>query len=75
MNGRNFTNHVRERAASAIAASHRIKNLSQLSMTTAMNLFDLKILLILTYGIKITWNHLTKRNLTDIESVKSTFLK
>jgi hypothetical protein len=28
INGRNFTNHVRERAASAIAALHGIKNLS-----------------------------------------------
>jgi hypothetical protein len=51
MNGRNSTNHVRERAASAIAASHGIKNLSQLSMTTAMKLFDLQILPLLTYGI------------------------
>jgi hypothetical protein len=75
MNGRNVTNHVRERAASAIAASHGIKNLSQLSMTTAMKLFDLKILPVLTYGIEIIWNHLTKSNLTDIEIVKSTFLK
>jgi hypothetical protein len=53
MNGRNFTNHVRERAAAVIAASHGIKNLSQLPMMTAMKLFDLKILPILTYGTEI----------------------
>jgi hypothetical protein len=75
MNGRNFTNHVRERAAATIVASHGIKNLSQLSIITAMKLFDLKILPILIYGVDITWNHLTKRNLRDIERVKSTFLK
>jgi hypothetical protein len=44
-------------------------------MMTAMMLFDLRILPILTYGIEITWNHLTKRNLRDIERVKPTFLK
>jgi hypothetical protein len=48
MNGRNFTNHVSERAAAAIPASHGIKNLSHLSMMTAMKLFDLEILSILT---------------------------
>jgi hypothetical protein len=35
-----------------------------------MKLFDLKILPLLTYEIEIIWNHLTKRNLTDIERVK-----
>jgi hypothetical protein len=68
MNGRNFTHHVRERAASAIAALHGIKNLSQLSMTADMKLSDLKMLPILTYGIEIIWNQLSKRNLTDVES-------
>jgi hypothetical protein len=74
MNGRNFMDHDRERVVPVVVASHGIKYLSRLSITTAMKVFDLKIFVILTYGIEIILKHFTKMNLTDIDRVKSTFL-
>lgn len=75
MTGDNFTSHIKERAMAAIAAIHSIRNLRQLSMSTAMKLFDLKILPIVTYGMEIIWDHLNKHNLRDVERVKASFLK
>ena len=40
-----------------------------------MTLFQLKVTPITTYELDISWEHLTKRNLEDIERVKATFLK
>ena len=40
-----------------------------------MALLKSKLLPILTYGIEVIWTHLNERNLTTLESVKSTFIK
>ena len=44
-------------------------------MTTALKLFKLKITPIMTYGLTIIWEHLTKTNLKQIENLKSRMLK
>ena len=46
-----------------------------LSLTTAVYLFNAKILPILTYGIHLIWEKLTKKDLATIEGVKAKFLK
>ncbi|KAJ4451621.1 hypothetical protein ANN_03090 [Periplaneta americana] len=73
--GNVYTLHVKERAAAAVIAMNGIKNLHKISLSTAMKLFELKITPIITYGIDLIWEHLTKNNLSDIERVKATFLK
>ena len=73
--GNIFTKHVKERVTAATIAMTSIKNLPKLSLKTAMKLFELKITPIITYGIAIIWEHLTKGNLAAIERVKAKFLK
>ena len=70
-----FTLHIKERMTAAIKAIHSIKDIQRLSLDTAVTLFKLKIMPILTYGIEITWDHLKKANLKDLEKVKGIFLK
>jgi hypothetical protein len=66
--------HIRDRAIAAIRAMQDIKNLNLLSLNTAMKLFRAKIMPILTYGLELIWEHLSLKNLTTLESVKSIFL-
>lgn len=73
--GISFTMHVKDKINIAIRAMSDIKNLSKTSITTAMKLFNLKIKPVITYGLELTWDYLTKGNLSEIEKVKSTFLK
>lgn len=70
-----FTLHIKDRMTAAIKAIHSIKDLHRLSLDTALTLFKLKIMPILTYGIEIIWDHLKKANLKDLEKVKGVFLK
>ena len=43
-----------------------------MSLQTALKLFQLKIV---PYGLENVWAHLTYQNLTDLEKIKSTYLK
>lgn len=52
-----------------------IRNIGQLSLTTAMTLFKLKITPIATYGLELIWDHLKKKDLRELERVKAVFLK
>lgn len=72
---RSFRIHTKERAAAAIIAIHDIQNISQLSLETAMKLFEAKVLPILTYGIETTWTDLSLGDLNTMEKVKARFLK
>lgn len=40
-----------------------------------MKIFTVKIVPIITYGLEIVWQYLTKSNLKDLEKVKATYLK
>ena len=73
--GNTFTKHIKDRASTALIAMHDIKNITRLSLETAMKPFNLKISPIMTYGIDLIWEHLNKDNLQDIERIKASFLK
>lgn len=73
--GNTFSRHVKDKAAAAVAAMSDIKMANRLSTTTSLRLFTAKITPIVTYGLHIIWQHLSKKNLQDIENVKATYLK
>lgn len=73
--GKSFAKHVKDRVNAAISAMSDIKLLQKLSIQTSISLFHIKISPIMTYGIEIIWDHLTKTDLALIEKVKSIFLK
>jgi hypothetical protein len=51
-----------------------IQSLSNLLLETAMRLFDIKIVPILTYGLEILWERLGENSLNTLESMKATNL-
>ena len=73
--GKTYTVHIKDKVAAAIIAMTDIKHLQKISLQTAMKIFKAKILPVISYGLHIIWQHLTKSNLMDIEKVKATFLK
>lgn len=73
--GISFSRHVEKRMRAALFATFNIKELHNLSMETALKLFDLKVSPIASYGIEIIWPHLTIMDLENIERVKSRYLK
>lgn len=73
--GTTFKIHVKERAAAALRAVNEIKSLTLLSVDTAVQLFNAKIVPIITYGIELLWEHLKISDLRIWESVKASFLK
>jgi hypothetical protein len=66
---------VEKRMRAAIFATYNIRELNNLSIETALKLFDLKVSPIASYGIEIIWPHLTKLDLENIERVKTRYLK
>jgi hypothetical protein len=52
-----------------------IQSLSKLSLETALKLFDMKIVPILTYGLEILWEHLGGNSLKTLECMKAIYLK
>ena len=73
--GNIYSLHVAERVTAATSALNCIPHFQKLSLTTALKLFKLKITPIMTYGLTIIWEHLTKTNLKQIENLKSRMLK
>lgn len=70
-----FTRHLQEKSAKAAAAMALCGNLQEVSIKTAMNLFRIKILPIVSYALKSFSHLLTLENLKQIDRVKTTFLK
>ncbi|KAJ4447065.1 hypothetical protein ANN_09054 [Periplaneta americana] len=56
-------------------AMNDIQYLTRISLEKAMKIFMVKIVPIITYGLEIVWQYLTKSNLKDLEKVKATYLK
>jgi hypothetical protein len=56
ISGKKLNMHIKETAASESRAMADIQSLSKLSLETALKLFSLKIVSILTYGLEIIWN-------------------
>lgn len=73
--GNVFTLHVKERMANALAAMSTIRNIHRMSLISAMKLFNIKVLPVITYGLEVIWHHLTKGNLADMERVKASYMK
>ena len=71
--GTTFTLHVKERMAAAALAINDFQHLSKLSLQTAMTLFRVKVKVI-SYGLHLTWEHLSASNLQCIEKIKSAYL-
>jgi hypothetical protein len=61
--GLSFNRHVEKRMRAAIFTTYNIRELNNLSIETAVKLFELKIAPIASYGIEIIWPHLTKHDL------------
>ena len=70
-----FRIHNKQRATAATKAIHDIREITKLSLTTAMTLFNTKIVPILTYGLELTWDKLRSKDLQTLENVKARFLK
>lgn len=70
-----YTKHIAERATQAVRAMHDIQKMKSLNLETAMALFKTKIMPILTYGIEIIGEKLTRANLETLEKVKATYIK
>ena len=58
-----------------VAGLITLKNPRNLSLTTALSLFRMRIAPVASYGIQIIWKHLTLYDLIDLDKVKSRFLK
>jgi hypothetical protein len=67
--------HIKERVIAATKGLLEIKNLRQLSLETAIRLFEAKIVPLLTYGIEIAWPNLSLKDVKLLENVKARFLK
>lgn len=59
----------------AKAAFASIPKTQDLSVSTALALFDLKILPIVSYGIQFTWDTLTEGQLSSLDKLKANYLK
>ena len=70
-----FTKHIEERCTAAIMAMFDIKMLHKLSLGTALHLFYIKIVPIVSYELNKIWIHLTTANLKRLEAVKAAYLK
>lgn len=73
--GTSYSRHIKERVAAGVRAMNEISMLNRLSVGVAMELFKLKISPIMTYGLDMIWEYLSKENLKDLESVKATYMK
>lgn len=73
--GTTFTFHLKERLAAALRSVSDIRHLQRMSLKTAMELFRVKVVPTLTYGLEVIWEHLSQKQLQELESLKPRFLK
>jgi len=72
--GNSFTRHVDERVRKAMVAFTSIKNPKKLSVSTALQLFNMKIAPTASYGIQLIWQNLSVQNMQELDKVKTAFL-
>jgi hypothetical protein len=70
-----FSKHVLDRKARAITAACLLPPLLPLSLTTALELFNIKIGPMATYGLTICWEFLKVSDFRNVDGVLMTFLK
>ena len=74
--GTTFTYHVEEVSCRVMSKMYaEIGDPSRLSVTTAIKLFYIKAVPMLTYGLDRLWNHLTVRNFEVLEKCFTLYLK
>lgn len=73
--GTTFAVHLKEKQIAAIRSINSIGNLSDMSMSSAMKLFEAKIWPTCTYGLEMIWEYLSEKQMRDLESIKSRYLK
>jgi hypothetical protein len=52
-----------------------IKSLKLIALRTAMQLFRLKVVPTLTYGMELIWEYLTHKHLLGLEKMKARYMK
>ena len=70
-----FIQHVTDRTTQATGGAHIIADLRKMSVKAVVQLFNVKIVSILPYGLQLIWEHLDINSLCQIEKVKATYLK
>lgn len=70
-----FSKHIADRISRAKRAFRSIPKPWELSLPTAIALFELKIAPIASYGIQIIWEHLSEVQLDLFDKLKATYLK
>ena len=73
--GTNFAQHIAERLRKSQAAMASIPDPHRLSLITAMQLFQMKVGAVASYGISVIWDELSTAQLEKLDKVKATFLK
>ena len=72
---KSFRIHLRSRMVAAVRAMNDIKDMKLIALGTAMQLFRLKMVPTLTYGMELTWEYLTCKQLLELEKMKARYLK
>lgn len=72
---KSYSAHIQERTTAAIRTMCTIKNITMLSLETAMRLFETMITPVATYALELIWDKLTTSDMERLEKVKSRFLK
>ena len=70
--GKSFRIHLRTQMVAAVRAMNDMK---LIALGTAMQLFRLKVVPTLTYGIELIWEYLTRKQLLELEKMKVRYLK
>ena len=75
VSGTTFSVHIKERLVAEIRSISDIMLIHRMSLETAMKLFRTQVLPTLTYGLEEIWDHLSRRQLQELESSKPRYLK
>ena len=70
-----FSQHIKTKKRKALAVIASLNDLNKTSLKTAMKIFCMKILPLLTYGMEVISPSLTSSNLEDLDRIKAAFLK
>jgi hypothetical protein len=73
--GKSFCKHVAARCLAANVATFDIKNLQKMSVKAALELFQLKIEPIASYGITVIWPYLSDSDIRSLNMVFDMYLK
>jgi hypothetical protein len=70
-----FSQHVARRKVTGLAAIGSLKHLQKISLQTTLQIYNLKITPIVSYGLDVAAPYISLQNLKDIDKVKSALLK